>query len=309
MENFNFEAVLDTLKNVQIYPAKKRVELNDKATEIIFSMTREMYQKLIELNASVNLHEKKGKKRGDVWSSFQIQNEDGYSNFIPLFAFDRAVLSVCVSNWLEGNRFITPAIIYRGLTGKVNDKIDRHVNKQQLAAILQSVDKLMFTTYDPKLVEAYKKLNYIKDDEEIEITKSAVMPCYRVKAKINGQEVHAIFFDRESPLLISARLKKQLLTYDAELLDVPNQNNTPMIIAIKNYVMHRVQEIKLHKQMRPTLKFEDIFKKCRIAGTKNKQRTREYVEAFFEHLKTKNQIKSFKITKKHNTFYSVEFTH
>lgn len=308
MENFNFDAVLDTVKNVQVYPAKKRVELNDKATEIIFSMTRETYQKVLELNAEITLTEKKSKKRGNISSSFHIQNESGYSNFIPLYAFDRAVLSVCVSNWLEGNYYITPGIIYRGLTGKVNDKIDRHINKQQLAAILQSIDKLMVTTYDPQYVEAYKKLGYIKDGEEVEITKSAVLPCYRVKITINGQESHAIFFDRESPLLISAKLKKQLLTYDAELLDVPKQNNTPMVIAVKNYVMHRVQEIKLHK-MKATVTFDDVFKKCRIETTKNKQRGREYIEIFFKHLQDKGQIKSFQFNKKRNAFYSVEFTY
>ena len=38
-----------------------------------------------------------------------------------------------------------------------------------------------------------------------------------------------------------------MLTYDAELLDIPKQNNSVLNITLKNYAMRRVQEIKLHK--------------------------------------------------------------
>ena len=101
-----------------------------------------------------------------------------------------------------------------------------------------------------------------------------------------------------------------MLTYDAELLDVPHQQNTPLNIAAKNYVMRRIQEIKLHR-MTPTITFTDIFQKCRIEKSDNKikQRVRDIVIKFFEHLKAKNHIKSFEITKKHNTFYSVKFSY
>ena len=101
-----------------------------------------------------------------------------------------------------------------------------------------------------------------------------------------------------------------MLTYDAELLDVPYQNNSPTIIAAKNYVMRRIQEIKLHK-MTPTITFADIFKKCRIenADNKVKQRIRENIIKLFENLKSKNHIKSFEVVKKRNTFYSIKITY
>lgn len=310
--NNSLTNVINEIKNVQIYPAKKRVELNDKATKRFFNLTRESYQKLLESNAKATLVEKKNhKKFGNIKSSFSISNENGFSNFIPLDEHDRAVLSVCVSNWLEGNRYITPAIIYRGLTGKVNDASgNSKPSPVQLRAILQSIDRLMFTAYDPQILDAYEKLEYISGDDKIVIKKSAVLPCYRAEVTINGQTSDVIYFDRESPFLTQASLKKQMLTYDAELLDVPNQNNSPTIIAAKNYVMRRIQEIILHK-MTPTITFADIFKKCRIENTSNKTKmdVRKAIEKLFEHLKAKNHIKSFEITKKRNTFYSVKLTY
>ncbi len=307
---FDFENIIDVIKNVQIYPAKKRIEINDKMSKTLFKLPDDAYQKIIDEHKSQGIVEVKNhKKFGKVKSSFTLQHSDGYSDKIPLDEFHRAVLSVCISNWLEGNYYITPAIIYRGLTGKVNKKSDSKPSKDQLAAITQGIDKLMFTEFNPHIAEAFEQLKYANGDEA-KITKSALLPCYRAEVTINGQKSDVICFDRQSPLLNIAELKKQLITYDADLLDIPKQNNTILNITLKNYVMRRVQEIKLHK-LHPILTFTDIFKKCRIENTDNKtkMRVREYIEKFFAHLQSKNEIKTFEIIKKHNTYYSVKFTY
>lgn len=309
-DEINLENVIDIIKNVQIYPAKKRIEINDKMSKIVFKMSGTDYKKLVDEHKEQGVIEvKKHKKFGKVRSSFTLQNTDGYNDNEPFDEFHRAVLSVCISNWLEGNRYITPAIIYRGVTGKVNKKSNSQPSKDQLAAIIAAVDKLMFTQFNPNVAEAFEQLKYANGNEA-KIVKSAILPCYRVEVKINGQKTMAVFFDRRSPLLEISELKKQLITYDAELLDIPNQNNSVLNITLKNYVMRRVQEIKLHK-LHSTLTFADIFKKCRIENASNvvKLRAREYVKKFFEHLQGKQIIKTFEITKKHNTFYSVKFTY
>ena len=305
-----FSNMIDEIKNVQIYPAKQRVELNDKMTKVVFNLSADDYFKLVEQHKSKGVVELKNhKKHGKVKSRFHMQNFSGYSNFIPLDEFDRAVLSVCISNWIEGNFYITIAIIYRGLTGKVNKKSDSKPSSDQIAAIIRSIDKLMFTEFNPDVVESFEQLKYANGDEA-KIKKSAILPCYRVELTINGQKSDVICFDRESPLFAIANLKKQLLTYNTELLDIPNQNNTILNITLKNYVMRRIQEIKLHK-LNPIITFDDIFTKCRIenADNKTKLRVREYIEKFFAHLQTKKQVKSFGLTKKGNAFYSIKFAY
>ena len=298
------------IHSVQVYPAKKRIEINDKMSKTLFKLPDDTYQKIIDEHKSQGVVEVKNhKKFGKVKSSFSLQNADGYSDKIPLDEFHRAVLSVCISNWLEGNYYITPAIIYRGLTGKVNKKSNSQPSSEQLAAIINSIDKLMFTEFDPKIAEAFEQLKYANGDEA-KIQKSALLPCYRAQVTINGQKSDVICFDRQSPLLNIAELKKQLVTYDADLLDIPNQNNTVLNITLKNYVMRRVHEIKLHK-LQPTITFSDVFKKCRIENSDNKikMRSRAYIQKFFAHLQEKEIIKSFEIVKKHNTYYSVKFTY
>lgn len=298
------------IENVQVYPTRTRIELNDKATKILFNIAPEYYAQMIQDNKGYGVIEKKNhKKHGKIKSSFHIFNERGYTVIIELNEFDRAVLSVCVSEWYAGNRYITIPMILRGLTGKVGESAGFRVYKDQLTAILQSIDKLMFTAYDPNIIDAFQKLNY--DDGSIErITKSAILPCYRVEKTVNGKKSDVIYFDRESPLFHIASLKKQILTYDISLLDVPNQNNTPLIITLKNYSMRRIVEIKQH-DLTPTLTLDDIFSKCRIKDEqrKIKEHVRKTLEVFFAHLQSNGFIKSFEWTKKGNKFYSIKFTY
>ena len=83
-----------------------------------------------------------------------------------------------------------------------------------------------------------------------------------------------------------------------------------MNIAVKNYVMQRIQEIKLHR-LTPIITFEDVFKKCRIENAHGeiKRRARETIIAFMNHLKSQSEITNFELTKKGNSFYSVKFSY
>ena len=160
------------------------------------------------------------------------------------------------------------------------------------------------------MADICEKLNYNGGKPELLV--STLLPSHYIKAStVNGNDATTIYFTAEPPLLKIAKLKnEQLLTYDATLLDVPNQQNTPMNIAVKNYVMQRIQEVKLHR-LTPTVTFDDVFKKCRIdnAHGEIKRRARETIIAFMNHLKSQSEITNLEITKKGNSFYSVKFTY
>ena len=203
------------------------------------------------------------------------------------------------------------AIILRGLTGKVGSRLigKGKIHKEQHAAIIHSVKKLISIILDTDLSCVNEQLNY-NDGKSQKITEP-ILPAKLISTFINGQSVDdVIFFLDESPVMKIARNRKQLLTFDATLLDVPKQNNTPMNIAIKNYVMTRVLEIKLH-HITPVITFDDVFKKCRIenASRDKKADARNNLIKFFEHLKSKGEINSFEVTKKANSFYSVKFSY
>ena len=293
------------IENVQIYPSKKRIVPNFKLVKVTQKLTDDKFNKMINGKKGGIVEKKNHKKKSDIVTTYTISNLEGYNNSDPLNVIDYAVLSVCASEFDVGNRYTTAAIILRGLIGKVGNQNVRP-RPDQYRAIINSVKKLMFTGIEIDLSVTNEKLNY---DGKKKIT-SALLPAKIVETSINGQVVEdVIYFLDESPLMEIARARKQIITYDAEILDVPNQNNTPLVIALKNYIIIRVLEIKLHK-MTPTLTLDNIFQNCRIENhdKKTKLRAREYIDDFFKHLQAKGVIKSFEFVKKGNKFYSVKFT-
>ena len=225
----------------------------------------------------------------------------------PLDEFDYAVLSACISEWKDDNRDTTFAIILRGLTGETREGCDSRVYPNQRESIVNSVNKLMSTLITVDLTDVNEAFGY---EGEKKLT-APILPAKYVTTIVNGQPVEdVIHFTDESPILKIAEARNQILRYDTSLLDVPNQNNTPRVITLKNYVMRRVHEIKAHK-MTPTLTFADIFKKCGITDNAREAKVdaRETVKAVFDHLQAKGVIKSFTLVKKGVAIHAVTFTY
>ena len=298
--------------NVQIYPSKIVRVPNDRISKIIFNLTEAEYLQIIEQQAPLHVTEmRKHKKFGEIITPIKISLEEADVSITePLDQFDCAVLSVCISEWEYGNRYTTPAIIYRALTGKVEKGTNAKIRVDQLTAITHSIKKLMRTQLDINFSDACEQLNY--NDGVAKKILTNVLPCKQVDYTINGQKTTIIELLSESPLWTVAHLKNdQIISFETALLDMPNQNNSPMLITIKHYVIHRVMEIKAHaKQMTPTITFADVFQKCRLENVDNKtkQRVRKFIEAFFEHLRQNKVINSFQLKKRDTGFHAISFT-
>ncbi len=309
----NFADKLYQDLSVKINPTRTRVELNDKVTKNYFNLDKKSYYLAVTNKAKLRIREKKNhKKYGTVVTPTSISNIGDYSNVEPLTEFDRAVLAAIISEQCAGNPYTTPAIIFRALVGKVGETGVTPCKNQE-TAILDSIEKLMFTQINAETAKSFDQLKYPNGDE-IQICKSAILPACIINAKINGQQLdNVIYFDRQSPFYMIAEAKSQIVRYDSRLLDVPNQNNTPLVISLKNYVMRRICEIKLHTQLVPTLTFDDVFQKCRItnADNKTKMRLRQYMEKFFLHLQACGFIDSFTVRKsgKGNSYHGISFTY
>lgn len=302
--------VLKNLQNTQIQPARSRVEINDKTAKLLFGLTVAQYVNVMRGSRFSVIEKKNHPKHGKISAPLSLRNESDFFDYSPLTEIERDVLSACISEWANGTLCITPAIVFRALSGKVGE-VGVSPCKVQLAAINNALIKLRKTNFNKMFAEAYNLLNYKTDGLSSE--PSPLLPSEVAPAKINGQPYQVIFFTAEPPLLTHAALKNQIVRYDAHLLDVPNMNNTPRIIAIKNYIMRRICEIKLHKQLAPTLRFDTIFKNCRIENLdrKSKSNARNIIFRFFEHLKQQGFIDSYEVNKNKmgNVYHSITFTY
>ena len=305
------EKILNALKAVQFTPSHECIEPNDSLIKKIFALDDAAFSKALRGKKFAVKGKSKTQKKPAVFSKATISNVLGYENESPLDEFDRAVLGVIISECLFGNTVMTTNTIYRALIGKVGQAdAGIYPKKNQEAAIINSILKLMSKLVNLKyLAETMKELKYTdKDGNEFVFEWTLLLPVSVGYAKVNGQESSVIFFKGNSPLFDIADAKNQVIRYPHELLNVPNQNNTPLVISLKKYVMRRICEIKLHKQLKPTITFEDVFTKCRVDNTTNREiirRYREYILRFFEHLKEQNFITNFEVVKRGNSINQI----
>ena len=295
-------------ENVQIFPSKIRVVPNFKLAKIVCNLPTEHYNRAVNGEERGIIEKRNHKKHGEIITSYRLTNADGYDGTDPLNEYDRAVLSICSSEFEDGKRDTTPAIIFRNLTGRVGKGSNAKPHLNQRDDILNSVMKLMNTLIWIDDSDTNEKLGY--EPTSASGTCSAILPAYFVQKTVNGQDATVIYFDRESPIMEIAKSRNQIIRYDTALLDVPNVQNTYMNITIKNYLACRVTEIMLH-HMTPTITFDNLFAKIRItdASRDTKMNARAVAKSFFEHLKSRGDIKSFNLVKKGNQFYSIIFAY
>ena len=145
-------------ENVQVYPTRTRLVPSFKLCKVIVNLSKEQYGRMVVdgKNRKI-LEKKKHKKFGDVVTVYKISLADNNDNTDPLTEYDYAVLSVCISNFAEGNLHITPAIIYRGITGKGNTA---RMKSDQREAILNSLRKLMSTIIEIDETETNAAFHY-----------------------------------------------------------------------------------------------------------------------------------------------------
>ena len=296
--------------NGSLRPSRIRTEINEKLAKVVFKLSDGGMTKLLNGDTFEIIEKHNHKKNGDIITTYKILNAAGYNIQRPFTLLDRFVLAVCISEWLEGNRYTTPAIIYRALTGKVDRGRDAKPSKDQLAAIIDSIKILMCRNIDYAAKDLCEVLGY-NDGKPFSGIGPLLPAAYFDASAENGLDAITIFFLSEPPLLKMAQNKGQIISYDSNLLDIPRQQNTPMNIELKNYCMLRVQEVLAHRQLTPTITFNDVFTKARMknAHVETKRRAREFIKAFFEHLMNQHIIDSFEVTNKHGAFYSIKFTH
>lgn len=275
------------------------ISCNDKLTKILFSLSVDEYFDILQNGISVTVTEivSHGKK---IQTHFKL-NGGGIATFKrPFDEYDRAIFDICNSARESGLIGITHDSIFRALTCSEH----RSPRPNQVATIIESVKRLM-TNIEIDFSQTRDKIPKYSDVPAQII--SPILPCRILhNVLVNGKLTSIIKFTDESPLMTIARAKKQLITFPVELRNIANQNNTPLVITIKSYLIRRVLEIILHK-MTPAITFEDLFNHCLLskATKKQKQDAREISLSVLTKLKSEGFIKEFELTKKANVYYSI----
>lgn len=301
-----YESILDSFE-VEKFQTNFRLETlisaNDKLTKVLFNLSTNEYLDALQKGVPITVNEKiiRGKK---VQTRFELRGSGKIVLARPLNEFDRAVFDVCNSVRAAGFGGITRYALFRAMTGSEH----KLLRPNQEIALTESLERLM-TIIKIDFSDTRDKMPKYKSAGAKLI--SPILPCKILdNVLVNGQPTTFIKFTDESPLITIARAKKQLISSPAALRDIPNQNNTTLVIIIKSYVIRRVLEIIAH-QMTPTITFTDIFNHCELvnATKRQQQQARKTITDIMEHLKAEDIIKSFKLIKNGNAYYGISINY
>ena len=281
---------------------------NDKLTKLVFNLPENEFFGMILKGADNFVTENPKNRNSKVKTYFWLENVGKIELSEPLNEFDRAVFDVCASTQLAGFDGVTVDTICRVMTGGKSH--NTKISFLQRSAVLSSVERMMSIRITVDFSQACAKMKrYCGAGKKLV---STILPCKYVDGvTVCGQPNRAvIYFLGESALVTIARVKQQLLTYDAELLNVPNQNNTPLVAKLKSYLVRRVHEIKAHN-MPPTITFADMFEKSGLDKPTRWQRqdARKIIVAVLGHLKAHGVIRDFEFEKVSGVYRAVKFTY
>lgn len=299
----------DNPKKFQIRQRMKKLVVPcDKLSNHMFNYSADEYADILKYRDRCGCVEgvKKGKK---IVTPYWLELVEGFEDKLPPDAFAREVLFHAISAYEQGIRIITISTTLDSLSG---GEEKRNVYKEQYAAIRGAFDKLAFTRIvvdiEP-LLKAYPKYrkNY---DGELKLI-GTLLPCRFLEGKINGQKTFVIELLGESPLMTVAKLKKQVLTYDATPLAIAGQKNTPQVMTVKNYLLRRInlmQSAKRKKGLSPVILFETLYKQCGLADATDsiKRNVRKEIANILSSFKAENVIQNFHFERQGRAYRAIK---
>ena len=307
------------VSNKKFKPITKIFLPNDKLSKALFSLPQDKFKDPADgYDFPVYEGEKydKSKRRKlpvKTVAALQPTNQ-AYRN-TPLDLFDRAVLAVCQSAWIDGTRKLTAKVIYRALTGKRGN--DQKPTPKFADEIMASVYRLSDFKLKANLTAVNAAYGY-NNGLPMVIPATPLLPCHFDEGELQGgTSERIIYLDAESPLFTIARLKKQVLVFQSSLLDTGSRRNNRFSVAAKFYAMTRVLEtIRAQKSnddspMHPAITFEKLFEQCRITDNYTKNAVCGFVTSLLRNLEDEGIIENsgvkFTVNKKFSGNFMFDF--
>lgn len=280
----------------------------DKLSSLPFTLSAEEYHDAINGAEMGCLEKKATKNKPPVITPFWLEQAAECTDLKPLEPFHREVLFACISAYEQGYNYVTFSMALDALSG---GEEKRHIYDEQLAAIKAAVKKLRNVSITVDLAPLFKGMpKYRKNHVGKATLTGYLLPCNVLEVELNGQKTIAVELIAESPLMTVAKVKRQLIDYEVVPLQIPNQNNTPRVITIKNWLLRRIKLSKASRAkggLNNTIKFDSIYAECGLAeaSKSQKQNARKIIFAALDAFKAEGVIKGYDIKREGIKYESI----
>lgn len=212
--------------------------------------------------------------------------------------FDQEVHDAVVSLYLAENTFISPAMVYRAMTGKTESQ---YIHPRKLHEIEESIDKCMFSKLSIDASEEAAAYGY-----EQAIYSGALLSAEKVSVQMGGNRVTAYKLLTEPLLYRYAKTCKQVSSVDIKLLDTP-VTKTNDIIVLQGYLLRKIEAMKSDRRCLRTIAYSDIYEILNMSKEQRVQliRVREYVKEILNFWVEKKYISSYEIIMNGRSFKEI----
>lgn len=269
----------------------KAVKTQDQVSSFITQIL-DAGEKVLEIEKS------KGRSKKQIFTKvsfsyegFDIQTKKDFS------LFDQEVLDAVVSLYLADNEFISPAMVYRTMTGKTNSE---YIHPGKLKEIEESIDKCMFSRLSIDASEAASVFGYGQS-----IYSGNLLVAEKAQVKMGGHYIVAYKIINEPLLYRYAKACKQIAAVDLYLLDTPVVKTNDNII-LQGYLLRKIEHIK-KDPTNNNIYYEDIYKTLLVNKESRTQvkRVRDYCNEILNYWKEKKYIHDYEIIMKGRSFHYI----
>ncbi len=270
------------------------VKTKDNVSNFITHNILDAGEQLLEL-------EKKGRIRQEIKTKINFSYEGIDIQAKKEFTlFDQAVYDAIVSLYLADNRFVSPAMVYRTMTGKTNAE---YINPEKLEEIEASIDKCMFSRLSIDASEEAAAYGY-----QQAIYSGTLLSAEKVAVKMGGCRIIAYNITTEPLLYRYAKVGKQITAIDIKLLDTPIKKTSDNII-LQEFILRKIEAMKSDRNYSRMVIFSDIYNILNISTAQRVQakRIRDYVTEILDYWVEKRYIGNYEIVKKGKSIYGITF--
>lgn len=286
------DATADTVQSQ--HSVQKMIVPCDKLSQSIWNWTPEEFAEYVGKSLKNECLEGKDKFGNEIVTPYWLGNVGDYADLSPLTAFQREILFYVISLQEQGCKKILVTETSEGVTG---DERGRALYDE----IYDAFEKLAFRWIEVDLTPLLKarpsyknRYNGKRDNGEWKL-KSPLLPCRFLKHKDKNSRSVGIELLAESPLMIIAQMKRQVLTYDAAPLAIANQNHTERVTGINQWLLRNVELRKQGRLDSNKILLKSFYEDIGLAdGTKwQLQDAREIAAKFLNHLKEEKVIRGW----------------
>lgn len=216
--------------------------------------------------------------------------------------FDRAVFGAVVSLIEAGNKYMTPATIYRLMIGAPEATKISPAQEERIRASLSKMRQIFMIIDYTEQAKMYPDLDIQKC-----VINDYMLSGSVINVLAGGREVWAFEPHVIPPLYEYAKKLRQIISIRFELLKVGG-DNTPSRIAARMYMLRRILA-KTHK-MSNSILYSSIYEAANVQGDQQCSRLREFVHKCLEEWCDLGLIQGYKIRphkdKAKNKYYAID---